>query len=192
VGVCLFSEFFCFNSSIKPASAKANKFSLKQVYDQFKVSQMRFSMNYDFEYVDLSQQIAMTPLTERCFLNLTVALGSLKAGCLVGPGNVGKQQTVSQLANQCGQHLQTINCDEFLTSRIATWYVKGLASSGSWVLFNKIERLAPAVLSSMAYQLEYLRNAVISIMDVPGSDELELNLNETDRVCLTDRFKRMK
>lgn len=131
-------------SATKTSDSSANRISMKQIYEDFQVNQMRFSMAYDFEYVDMSAQIAVTPLTEKCFLNLTSALGALKAGCLIGPNNVGKQQTIHQLANQCGQHLQEINCDEFLTSRIATWYVKGLASSGSWVLFNKIEKLAPS------------------------------------------------
>ena len=41
----------------------------------------------------------------------------------------------------CGQHMQEINCDEFMTPKNATWYVKGLAASGSWLLFDKVEKL---------------------------------------------------
>lgn len=124
----------------------SKKFAIKNLYENFAINQMQFAMNYDFEYCDLSAQLAVTPQTERCFLNLTAAMSTLQAGCLTGSDNVGKQQTINQLANACGQHLQEINCDGYLTSQMVTWYVKGLASSGSWVLFNKMDKLAPSKL----------------------------------------------
>lgn len=128
-------------SSLKSSISRKSA-TFKNIYENFRVNQMHFTMNYDFEYSDLSSQLAVTPLTERCFLNLTSTLKTLKAGTLVGPNNSGKRQTLGMLAQACGQHLQEINCDEYMTSRIATWYMKGLASSGSWVLFEKIEKLS--------------------------------------------------
>jgi dynein heavy chain len=86
-------------------------------------------------------QLALTPQTERCFLSLTSALSAVRTGCLVGNSSVGKRQTLAQLAQACGQHLQEINCDSHLNNQTVSWYIKGLASSGSWLLFDKIEQL---------------------------------------------------
>ena len=44
----------------------------------------------------------------------------------------------------CGQYLKEINCNKSLTNDIIDKYIKGLASSGSWVLFDKVEQLCPS------------------------------------------------
>jgi hypothetical protein len=41
---------------------------------------------------------AITEQTDKCFLNLTAALSKLRPAALVGPNNVGKRQTIKQLA----------------------------------------------------------------------------------------------
>ena len=40
----------------------------------------------------------ITPLSEKCFLNLMSALNSVKFGCLAGPNSSGKRQTINLLA----------------------------------------------------------------------------------------------
>ncbi len=64
----------------------------------FQLVQLKNRVYYDFEYLDLSKQLAITPLTERCFLNLTNALSSLRCGTLAGPNSVGKHETVNLLS----------------------------------------------------------------------------------------------
>jgi hypothetical protein len=55
------------------------------------------SLNFKLS-LDLSKHLAITPLTERCFLNLTNALSSLKCGTLAGGTSVGKNETISLLS----------------------------------------------------------------------------------------------
>jgi hypothetical protein len=38
-----------------------------------------------------------------------------------------------------------MNCTEYLTNGIVQNYLKGLAGSGSWLLFNKIESLEQSI-----------------------------------------------
>jgi hypothetical protein len=47
----------------------------------------------------MSSQLAITPQTEKCFLNMISAMTSIKVGCLVGENSVGKRQTLNQLAH---------------------------------------------------------------------------------------------
>ena len=47
---------------------------------------------------DPSGEVVMTPLTERCFLNLSSSINSIKVGTLIGSGSSGKNQTVHLLA----------------------------------------------------------------------------------------------
>jgi hypothetical protein len=82
-------------------------------------------------------QLALAPQTERCFLSLTSALSAVRTGCLVGNSSVGKRQTLAQLTQACGQHLQ--DCYSHLNYQTVSWYIKGLASSGSWLLFDKMK-----------------------------------------------------
>ena len=85
---------------------------------KFQLVQLTNRIFYDFEYLgmkiirlflsslslnfklslDLSKHLAITPLTERCFLNLTNALSSLKCGTLAGGTSVGKNETISLLS----------------------------------------------------------------------------------------------
>ncbi len=51
-----------------------------------------------FKIEDMSSSLVVTPLTERCYLNLTVALGSFKCAGLLGPSMSGKRETVNLLA----------------------------------------------------------------------------------------------
>ena len=91
--------------------------------------------------LDLSSQLAITPLTERCFLNYTAALNSFRCVGVMGSSFSGKRETINLLSQACGQHLKEINCNKNLSVDISTIYMKGLVSSGSWVLFDKIDQL---------------------------------------------------
>lgn len=59
---------------------------------------MNHTINYGFEYQDMGVQLAFTPQTEKYFLNLTSALNKFRPAALVGPYNVGKRETIKQLA----------------------------------------------------------------------------------------------
>lgn len=68
-------------------------------------------------------------------------MNKFRPGALVGPNNIGKQQTIKQLSQACGQHLHEIFCSDSITSQQANWFVKGIVYSDSWILFNKAEKL---------------------------------------------------
>ena len=46
----------------------------------------------------MSNQLAITPLNEKCFLNLTASINSIECGVVVGAESSGKNQTIHLLA----------------------------------------------------------------------------------------------
>ncbi|CAF0731757.1 unnamed protein product, partial [Brachionus calyciflorus] len=128
-------------------------------YENVHVNQMTSNIIYDFEFHDLSSQLVLNPLTDKCFLNLTSAISSFRCGTLTGPNATGKRQTLNLLAQNCGQFLMQINCSYELTNELADRMLKGLVYSGCWLLFDHVDKLEKSVLSSIGFQLEYLRSS---------------------------------
>lgn len=82
----------------RKSSTHSKKFLSQNRYENFHINQMRSSIDYSFEYMNLSENLVLTPNTDKSFLNLTNALSSLKIGSVVGPHNSGKRQTLIQLS----------------------------------------------------------------------------------------------
>ena len=55
------------------------------------------SLQYGYEYFGSYERLVMTPLTEKCFLVLTIALHHIKGGSVEGPTGTGKTETVEDI-----------------------------------------------------------------------------------------------
>ena len=62
------------------------------------VSQMGATFSYNMEYYGPCAQLVFTPLTERAFLTLTMALKAFSCGSLIGPAGMGKSETINDLS----------------------------------------------------------------------------------------------
>ena len=98
----------------------------------------------------------MTPLTEKCFLVLTIALHHIKGGSVEGPTGTGKTETVEDiirlitillplpqvkdLSKACGKQCIVFNCSEGLGYRPLGKFIKGLACSGALIFFDEFHR----------------------------------------------------
>ena len=111
-------------------------------------------------FSDVSTPLAITPLTERCFMSLMTSISSMQSGGLVSPDTVGKRSTITNLAHLCGQHLFQANCSQFLGKTILSSYIKGFISSGSWLLFDKYDSLSPANACFVAHELERINGLI--------------------------------
>ena len=103
--------------------------------------------NYGFEYLGNANRLVVTPLTLRSQRSLLVALQYCFGGAPEGPFGTGKTETTKDLSRSLGKLCFVINGSASFEYSGIERFFKGIASSGSWVIFDEFNRLSREVLS---------------------------------------------
>ncbi|XP_063222941.1 dynein axonemal heavy chain 2 isoform X2 [Bacillus rossius redtenbacheri] len=140
---------------------------------------------YGYEYLGIAGRLAITPLTDRCYITLTTALHMHWGGNPQGPAGTGKTETVKDLGRNLGRYVIVINCSEGLDYRSMGRMFSGLAQTGAWGCFDEFNRINIEVLSVVAQQVSSILTALAAKETKFVFEGVEISLVDTCGIFVT-------
>ena len=145
-------------------------------------------INYTFEYQGNSTApFIHTPLTDKCYMTLCLALHQGLGGNPYGPAGTGKTETVKALGSSLGRHVLVFNCDEGIDVKSMSRIFLGLVECGAWGCFDEFNRLDEIVLSALSSDIQLIQEAVKTkrkYLKLPASKE-EIKVDSNCAIFIT-------
>ena len=150
------------------------------------MEQLQNKANYGYEYIGNKERLVITPVTERCFLNMMTAMFYFRGGSLQGPAGTGKTETIKDLSRAMGKYVIVFNCSNKNSYNTMATLFLGVINTGAWVCFDEFNRIEVEVLSVIRIQLitifDALRSKKISI---PFKGNAGVRINHSLAIYIT-------
>ncbi|KAL6300243.1 dynein heavy chain, N-terminal region 2-domain-containing protein, partial [Sparassis latifolia] len=147
--------------------------SVENPLDHLSIKVADTSFPYGWEYLGVPDRLVQTPLTDRCYLTLTQALGNQLGGAPFGPAGTGKTESVKALGVQLGRFVLVFCCDETFDFQAMGRIFVGLCQVGAWGCFDEFNRLEERILSAVSQQVQSIQQGLAALVKNPNT-EIEL------------------
>ena len=94
--------------------------------------------------------MVITPLTERVYQSLYLAMYYDFGGCLYGPAGTGKTETVKDISKHIARNCFVFNCQNSMDINTMREMLGGVCACGYWSCFDEFNRLSAGLLSCLS------------------------------------------